>query len=713
MTGPSLAWTVALAVGCGAPPKPADTPCAGVDCGEGDTAPLADAPPAESDSASPEDSGLVIESDSGAAAGPSDTGAPVDTGAATLPSLAFANAGFDDEMVDWTLQSGVSDIDPDADATSVQAVQTGDILYESSDVFTAFEGDGALKMWGRFWGMQSFMYAHQTLAIEPGAVVSVGAHAWHHRDDAIANPGTYGAIKVQFLDGNGRVLTEHLSNTLTHETPTDTWVPLAVTATAPYGTAAVRAGPFHLHCEGVWSGCYDPGATYFDAMTIAQTATASPDGEYVFGSAETATGIIRSGRQFFMMRSGEPFAVNGLSMGRVTDELLASAASRGANAIRTYALGSVADDLAKAEAHGIGVFAGHWLSHYVASFSDEDYLDGVRAELIAAIEAHKDSPALIAWVLGNEMDFVHSPAEMAAGWAFVDELAGLIHSLDPDHPVVTVLAGTDAAELNAITAMAPNLDAIGVNSYGGIYGVGSAVKDSSYDGPFFVTEWGVNGFWERPSTLWSRPIEETSSEKRANVAERYTMMNGWDGCMGNFAFLWGFKQERTPTWFSISVEDESSVGRPDFLNGEFTSIADVLEAEWRGVPPANLAPDFSAIRVDGMVPTESVTLTVGSTVTAEVDVEAHGETGAIAYYWELVREIDPALYGAGGSAEPRPETHAVYGPFSEPFMTFTVPTDTDSSHNNEFRLFAYGFDAPDEDGRSRVATANIPMRFVR
>ena len=251
-----------------------------------------------------------------------------------------------------------------------------------------------------------------------------------------------------------------------------------------------------------------------------------------------------------------------------------------------------------------------------------------------------------------------------------------------------------------------------MNSYGGIYGVGSAVKDSSYDGPFFVTEWGVNGFWERPSTSWSRPIEETSLEKRANVAERYTMMNGWDGCMGNFAFLWGFKQERTPTWFSISVEDDSSVGRPDFLNGEFTSIADVLEAEWRGVPPANLAPDFSAIRVDGMVPTESVTLTVGSTVTAEVDVEAHGETGAIAYYWELVREIDPALYGAGGSAEPRPETHAVYGPFSEPSMTFTVPADTDSSHNNEFRLFAYGFDAPDEDGRSRVATANIPMRFV-
>ena len=46
-------------------------------------------------------------------------------------------------------------------------------------------------------------------------------------------------------------------------------------------------------------------------------------------------------------------------------------------------------------------------------------------------------------------------------------------------------------------------------------------------------------------------------------------------------------------------------------------------------------------------------------------------------------------------------------------MTFPVPADTDSSHNNEFRLFAYGFDAPDEDGRSRVATANIPMRFVR
>ena len=131
------------------------------------------------------------------------------------------------------------------------------------------------------------------------------------------------------------------------------------------------------------------------------------------------------------------------------------------------------------------------------------------------------------------------------------------------------------------------------------------------------------------------------------------------------------------------------------------------------MPPPNLAPDFSAIRVDGMAPTDSVVLTVGRTVTAEVDIETHGETGEIAYYWELVKEIDPALYGAGGSAEPRPETHTVYGPFSVPTMTFTVPADIAGSYNNELRLFAYGFDAADGDGRSRVATANIPLRFAR
>ena len=651
---------------------------------------------------------------SGTDTGSGEEAPPEDTAVAppTLLDMAFENPGFESDTTHWTMMSGVSEVDPSSDATSYSLVRTGDTLYGSDDIFTAREGTTSLKMWGRFWGVQSFMYATQTLSTVPGAVIDFSAQGWHHRDDAITTPTTYGALKVQFLDQYGRVLTEHVSNTVNHETPTDTWVTLAVTATAPHGAASVRAGPFHLHCEGLYSECYDPGATYFDDLSIAHTAAATPPGEYVFGSETTATAIVRSGAQYFMLREGEPFGINGLSMGNVTDALLASASARGANAIRTYGLGSIAADMAKAEAHGMGVFAGHWISHSAASFSDESYKATARSELIAAIEAHKDSPALVAWVLGNEVNLGHSAAEMAAAWAFIEELAQLVHELDPEHPVMTVLAGTGADQISEITAMVPSLDALGMNSYGGIYGVGDAVNSSTFDGPFMVTEWGVNGFWERPSTDWGRPIEETSAEKRSNFSERYALMKSWNGYMGNFAFLWGFKQERTPTWFSITIEDESSAGRPDFLNGEFTSIADVLQTEWTGTEPDNLAPDFSAIRLNDMAATDSVVLTEGTTVTATVELETHGETSPITYYWELVREIDPSLYGYGGSAEPRPVTHEVYGPFAEPTITFTLPTDHDVAYGGEFRLFAYGFDEEDTAGAKRVATANLPLRVV-
>ena len=82
-----------------------------------------------------------------------------------------------------------------------------------------------------------------------------------------------------------------------------------------------------------------------------------------------------------------------------------------------------------------------------------------------------------------------------------------------------------------------------------------------------VTEWGTVGYWEMDKTDWGTPTELTSTEK-ANIFMRANdeVLSRFDGqLIGSYAFLWGQKQERTPTWFGVLTE-----------SGEVTEAVDVL-----------------------------------------------------------------------------------------------------------------------------------------
>ncbi|MAJ80289.1 MAG: hypothetical protein CMK30_03010 [Porticoccaceae bacterium] len=58
-------------------------------------------------------------------------------------------------------------------------------------------------------------------------------------------------------------------------------------------------------------------------------------------------------------------------------------------------------------------------------------------------------------------------------------------------------------------------------------------------------------------TLWGRPIEQNSSEKAAANKYRYDnfVITNKNQCVGAFVFLWGQKQERTPTWYGLFLEN--------------------------------------------------------------------------------------------------------------------------------------------------------------
>ncbi|MCB9350763.1 MAG: hypothetical protein H6573_25130 [Lewinellaceae bacterium] len=76
-----------------------------------------------------------------------------------------------------------------------------------------------------------------------------------------------------------------------------------------------------------------------------------------------------------------------------------------------------------------------------------------------------------------------------------------------------------------------------------------------------------------PKTEWEAPIEINSSVKANAYLERYqkAIEPYKDQCMGSYVFLWGQKQERTPTWYGIFLE-----------SGEETESVDVMHYIWNG-----------------------------------------------------------------------------------------------------------------------------------
>jgi hypothetical protein len=82
------------------------------------------------------------------------------------------------------------------------------------------------------------------------------------------------------------------------------------------------------------------------------------------------------------------------------------------------------------------------------------------------------------------------------------------------------------------------VDIYGINTYGDIESVKGVLTNGNYTGAYMITEWGPNGHWESPKTIWGMSIEQTSSEKAAVYLKRYQTCIAADSaqCMGSFAF---------------------------------------------------------------------------------------------------------------------------------------------------------------------------------
>ena len=389
-----------------------------------------------------------------------------------------------------------------------------------------------------------------------------------------------------------------------------------------------------------------------------------------------------------LMVNGKPFYIKGagLEFGNV-----ASLAKHNSNSFRTWRTENgqqtALEVLEDAQANGLMVTMGIEVGRERHGFDYDDpiaikkQLERIQKEVIAL----KDHPALLIWCIGNELNLHYKNPKV---WDAVNEIAAMIKTVDPNHPTTTSLAGIAEREVQLIKERCPEIDILSVQMYGPLPTVPKLIKAYNWEGPYMVTEWGATGHWEVPTTSWGAPIEENSSVKASNYLERFKKGIEIDTtqCIGSYVFLWGNKQERTPTWYGIFLE-----------NGQETESVDVMHYIWNKKWPENRTPQIKTHTLNNKTANESIVLSSAQKVSSNLTINDY-ESDPIAYRWEVLKESETTK--EGGDHEERPAAIPLKITAKEDGnIDFITPVP------GNYRLFVYA-----DDGHGHAATSNIPFR---
>jgi len=398
--------------------------------------------------------------------------------------------------------------------------------------------------------------------------------------------------------------------------------------------------------------------------------------------------IVKTDAGYQLHVDGEPFYIKGagLEFGSIS-----KLAEHGANSMRTWRTDngqrSGKEVLDEAHQYGLKVTMGIDVGRERLGF-DYDNEEAVKAQMDrirGEVMALKDHPALIIWGIGNELNH-HS--ENPKVWDAVNEISKMIHEIDPNHLTTTSLAGMNEEYVHLIQERATDIDILSVQMYAEVEILPEQIVKSGWEGPMIVTEWGATGYWEVGNTEWGAPIENTSSVKADFYRSRYrkAIESQVEQVVGSYVFLWGQKQERTPTWFGMFMAD-----------GKETESVDAMHYLWNEEWPANRTPRLNSFTLEGKQPFDNIKLKAGGTYNAIADI-TDPDGDAMQYTWEIMKES--TTNATGGDAEKVPESIPGLIPEgAEGTVTFTAPAE-----EGAYRLFIYA-----DDGNEHVAHANIPF----
>jgi hypothetical protein len=392
--------------------------------------------------------------------------------------------------------------------------------------------------------------------------------------------------------------------------------------------------------------------------------------------------VVKKGSGYTLLRGGKPYFIKGAGGSSYLDKLVEC----GGNSIRTWNSNTGALILKEAYQHGLTVTMGLsvGIERHGFNYDDTAAVHAQLETLRKEVRKYRDSSALLIWDIGNELNLNYVNPKV---WNAVNDIAKMIHHEDPNHPATTSLAGVNPKVVAEIIARCPDLDLLAVQVYGGLAKVPEQISEAKWTKAYMVTEWGPTGHWESPQTPWNASIEETSSEKAAVYKSRYEASIKVDkSCLGSYVFLWGQKQERTPTWYGLFTE-----------NGESSEVVDAMQYLWTGSYPANRAPHLDSLLLENKRGVSSIYLQAGKAYQAEAF--AHDpDNDKLTARWELLPESNDLKTGGDHESRPAPIASLI-GDYNAEHAIIKAPEKAGA-----YRLFLYVM-----DGHNHVATANIPF----
>ena len=391
---------------------------------------------------------------------------------------------------------------------------------------------------------------------------------------------------------------------------------------------------------------------------------------------------------FQLFRDGKPYQVRGAGIDVASpdaEQMMRELKKRGGNSFRTWNLhdGKFFD-----LAHELGLTVAACLDvkreRHGFDYDDEAAVQRQLDKFEQQVRRYRNHPALLVWVIGNELNYDYKNPRV---YDAVNDISKMIHELDPNHPTTTTTAGIDAGLASVIGKRAPDVDFLSVQVYGGLFTLEGTLRMVRWKKPLMITEWGTVGHWEVAKTDWDAPYEFDSTQKASVYWRGYSeVIQSLGGrLIGDYVFLWGQKQERTPTWYGV------------FVDGARTPAVDVMQQIWTGAPPPDQAPLIKSLTLDGRKASDDVRLKSGQRYVAEVQA-FDPESGGLTYSWQLLEESRATE--AGGDREQVPTDHSRYLQAPEgASLTLEAPAEA-----GPYRLFVYA-----HDPGGAVAHANIPF----
>ncbi|MCS0502124.1 glycoside hydrolase family 2 TIM barrel-domain containing protein [Ancylobacter mangrovi] len=413
-------------------------------------------------------------------------------------------------------------------------------------------------------------------------------------------------------------------------------------------------------------------------LTLPMTAASAAEA----AKSATAREVTVAGERILV--DGKPFAVRGAT----GDGPLGELAALGATTVRTYG-GDPGPVLDAAEAAGLKVIVGLWVGQprKGADYGDPAFVARQLNELRATVQRYRDHPALLMWGIGNEVEVDLPAGGDGAVWPAIEQVAAMVKRTDPAHPTMAVLAETGTDKVARLRAQAPSIDVLGLNSYGdALYTAPARARDQGWTGPIVITELGALGQWQAATTPWGAPFEPSSTQKAIQI-RRYLKALG-EQKAGTILFLWGQKQEVTPSWHSLRL-----------AGGEWLEASEAMADAWGGqTPGGNHAPRIAWLRVDGdpSAPFASWPADApGSVRLNAVDPDGDPLTAT----WRVMAES--TARGIGGDAEAVPPVFPQA--IQDGGLDGATITPLPPGH---YRIFVEL-----RDGRGAGATANLPFEL--